>query len=154
MLPGQFIYTPQQLMAIDDQQGIFYLGRDIELNNWEKELILNGTLYGDGHTIRYSASNKCYGLFKKISKEKQKVDFVIFLTPQIIENTEEMRATTMRASGFSKMLPLSSDKELGMAAMKAQVKVRKDLASADVGSIEADIDNRFRELYQKSLKRK
>jgi len=63
---GQIIYTPQQLMAIDEVEGIFYLGRDMELNNWEKELTLNGTLYGGGHTIRYSASNECYGLFKKI----------------------------------------------------------------------------------------
>ena len=63
---GQMIYTPQQLMAIDEVEGIFYLGRDMELNNWEKELTLNGTLYGGGHTIRYSASNECYGLFKKI----------------------------------------------------------------------------------------
>ena len=93
------------------------------------------------------------GLFQKLSKEKQKVDFVIFLTPQIIENQLEMKAVTMKASGFSKMLPASSDKDLGMAAL-LPVNVRKELASADVGDIEADIDNRFRELYQKSLKRK
>ncbi len=93
------------------------------------------------------------GLFQKISKEKQKVDFVIFLTPQIIENDMEMKAVTMRASGFSKLLPQSSDKEIGMAALN-QVNIRKDLASADVGAIEADIDNRFREMYMKSLKRK
>ena len=92
-------------------------------------------------------------LFQKISKEKQKVDFVIFLTPQIIENDDDVRATTMRASGFSKLLPASSDKDIGRAAME-QVTIRKDLASADVGAIEADIDNRFRELYRKSLKRK
>lgn len=66
---GQYIYTQQQLMAIDDQQGIFYLGRDIELNNWEKWLVLNGIFYGGGHTIKYSASSSCYGLFKKIRRD-------------------------------------------------------------------------------------
>ena len=66
MQPGQYIYTPRQLMAIDDREGIFYLGSDIELNNWEKTLMLKGTLYGNGHTIRYSASNSCSGLFNKI----------------------------------------------------------------------------------------
>ena len=43
-LAGQIIYTPQQLMDIDDREGVFYLGRDMELNNWERELTLNGSL--------------------------------------------------------------------------------------------------------------
>ena len=85
------------------------------------------------------------GLFKKISKEKQKVDFVIFLTPQIIENPEEMRNATMRAAGFTNSF-VSGDTMPSYA--------RSELVSIDISPVEADIDARFRELYQKSLRRK
>lgn len=93
------------------------------------------------------------GLFQKISKEKQKVDFVIFLTPQIVENSLEMRGVTLKASGFSKANPLSSDIELGNADLMP-VEVRNELVGVGVSPVEADIDNRFREMYKKSLKRK
>ncbi|MBQ9418841.1 MAG: type II secretion system protein GspD, partial [Synergistaceae bacterium] len=80
------------------------------------------------------------GLFQKLSKEKEKVDFVIFLTPQIIENQEQMRAVTHQAAGFSN---------------KFDVRVQNNNASMDVISpVESDIDSRFREMYQKSLRRK
>lgn len=93
------------------------------------------------------------GMFQKISKEKEKVDFVIFLTPQIIEDPAEMRGATMRASGFTNTFITSSDRELGMADLMP-VEIRQELKSVDVSPVEADIDNRFRELYQKSLRRK
>ncbi len=80
------------------------------------------------------------GLFQKITKEKEKVDFVIFLTPQIIEDSVEMRQATMQASGFSNQFDARRDK--------------KAPASLDVSPIENDIDVRFREMYQKSLRRK
>ncbi|MBQ6776295.1 MAG: type II secretion system secretin GspD [Synergistaceae bacterium] len=80
------------------------------------------------------------GLFQKLSKEKEKVDFVIFLTPQIIENQDQMRAVTRQATGFSN---------------KFDVRVQNNNASMDVISpVESDIDLRFREMYQKSLRRK
>ncbi|MBR0094735.1 MAG: type II secretion system protein GspD, partial [Synergistaceae bacterium] len=80
------------------------------------------------------------GLFQKLSKEKEKVDFVIFLTPQIIENQDQMRAVTRQATGFSN---------------KFDVRVQNNNASMDVISpVESDIDVRFREMYQKSLRRK
>jgi general secretion pathway protein D len=70
-------------------------------------------------------------LFQKVSKEKEKIDFIIFLTPQIIRNTEQMRAATNQAT----------------------------LISADVGlnhlgasPVETEVDRRFRELYKKSVK--
>ncbi|MBQ7196594.1 MAG: type II secretion system protein GspD [Synergistaceae bacterium] len=81
------------------------------------------------------------GLFQKISKQKEKVDFVIFLTPQIIEDPVEMRQATMQAAGFSNQFEARSQK--------------KATVSLDVVSpIESDIDARFREMYQKSLRRK
>ena len=92
------------------------------------------------------------GLFQKISKEKEKVDFVIFLTPTIIESPEEMRGATMRASGFTQQF-ISRDNELNMASIMPDY-ARKELLSVDVSPVEADIDARFRELYMKSLKRR
>ena len=93
------------------------------------------------------------GLFKKISKEKQKVDFVIFLTPQIIESPEEMRGATMRAAGFTNRFVSPDVTELNMANLMPAY-ARSELVSIDISPVEADIDARFRDLYQKSLKRK
>jgi general secretion pathway protein D len=69
-------------------------------------------------------------LFQKVSKEKEKIDFIIFLTPQIIRNTGEMRAAT------SQMAVSSSD----------------ILSRPAVSPIETEVDRRFSELYQKSIK--
>ena len=90
------------------------------------------------------------GLFKSISKEKEKIDFVIFLTPQIIEDPSEMRHATMSASGFASVY-VSGD--LGFASVMPE-KARRELLSVDVSPVEADVDIRFRQLYQKSLRRK
>ena len=65
---GRYIYTPQQFADINEQQGTFCLVRDLELNSWEKNVVLNGTFYGGGHTIKYNASNACSGLFYKIRR--------------------------------------------------------------------------------------
>ena len=93
------------------------------------------------------------GLFKKISKEKQKVDFVIFLTPQIIETPEQMRGATIRAAGFTNRFVSPDVTELGMANLMPNY-ARSELMSIDISPVEADIDARFRDLYQKSLKRR
>ena len=89
-------------------------------------------------------------LFQKISKEKEKVDFVIFLTPQIIENPDQMRGATLRAAGFTNNF--TSPDEYVNFRMPAYA--RSELMSIDISPVEADIDARFRELYQKSLRRK
>ncbi|MBR1658226.1 MAG: type II secretion system secretin GspD [Synergistaceae bacterium] len=91
------------------------------------------------------------GLFKNVSKEKEKIDFVIFLTPQIIESPEEMRHVTATSSGFTGRYIMSSD--IGFSALMPE-NVRKELLSIDISPMEADIDLRFRELYKKSLRRK
>ena len=80
------------------------------------------------------------GLFQKLSKEKEKVDFVIFLTPQIIEDQQEMREVTARNATFSNNFS---------ARLKSDT-----IISTDISPVEADIDKRFREMYQKSLRRK
>ena len=80
------------------------------------------------------------GLFQKVSKEKEKVDFVIFLTPQIIENQDQMRAVTVNAAGFSNKFDLRTNKDVSV--------------DVDMSDVEADIDSRFRDMYQKSLRRK
>ena len=92
------------------------------------------------------------GLFQKISKEKQKVDFVIFLTPQIIESPEEMRGATVRASGFTSRF-ISGDLNMDITTLMPP-NTRPELLSVDISPVEADVDARFRELYQRSLKRK
>ncbi len=91
-------------------------------------------------------------LFQKISKEKEKVDFVIFLTPQIIEDPIEMRGATLRASGFTDKF-VSPDNDI-IINMPMPSYARSELVSIDISPVEADIDARFRELYQKSLKRR
>ena len=65
---GRYIYTPKQFAAINKVQGTYYLARDLELNNWEKEVVLSGTFYGEGHTIKYNALNACKGLFLSINR--------------------------------------------------------------------------------------
>lgn len=80
------------------------------------------------------------GLFQKISKEKEKVDFVIFLTPQIIENQDQMRAVTVNAAGFSNKFDMRTQKNASV--------------DVDISTVENDIDTRFREMYKKSLRRK
>ena len=91
------------------------------------------------------------GLFKNISKEKEKIDFVIFLTPQIIEDPTEMRRATMTASGFASRYIDSND--MGFSSLMPE-NARRELLSVDISPVEADVDIRFRELYQKSLRRK
>ena len=93
------------------------------------------------------------GLFKKVSKEKQKVDFVIFLTPQIIESPEEMRGATMRAAGFTNRFVSPDVGDLNMANLMPAY-ARSELMSIDISPVEADIDARFRDMYQRSLRRK
>ncbi len=93
------------------------------------------------------------GLFQKVSKEKQKVDFVIFLTPYIIESTQEMRGATMRASGFTNRFVSGDVTELNMSNLMPSY-ARSELVSIDISPVEADIDARFRQMYQKSIRRK
>lgn len=63
---GKFIYTPQQFVEMNDMSGKFFLARDLDLNDWEKKINLNGTFYGNGHTIRYHSESSCVGLFQLI----------------------------------------------------------------------------------------
>ncbi len=93
------------------------------------------------------------GLFKKLSKEKEKVDFVIFLTPQIITNPEQMRGATNRASGFTNRF-VSGDVLVERSDVIMPKYARSELMSVDISPVEAEIDARFRDMYKKSLKRK
>lgn len=88
------------------------------------------------------------GLFKKVSKDKEKVDFVIFLTPQIISTPEEMRGATARASGFSDAFISPDDRDKLFPSS-----VRQSLRSLDISPVESEVDRRFRELYQESLRK-
>ena len=63
---GLFIYNASQFAYIDDKDGIFYLARDIDLNNWGKAINLKGTFYGGGHTIRFHQEGSTKGLFNII----------------------------------------------------------------------------------------
>ena len=65
---GTLIYTAKQLSAISDKSGTYILRRDIDLHNWTRKVTLNGHFRGDGHTIRYDATESCKGLFQKIRK--------------------------------------------------------------------------------------
>lgn len=91
------------------------------------------------------------GLFQKLSKEKEKVDFVIFLTPQIIESPDELRTATLAATGFTDILSRSSDVTFDQYLLPG---ARDVINSVDIGPVESEVDRRFREIYRKSLKRK
>ena len=66
---GQFIYTAQQFVDINQVEGLFFLARDIDLYHWEERMVgLNGKFYGNGHTIRYHGEGICYGLFHTIKQ--------------------------------------------------------------------------------------
>ena len=91
------------------------------------------------------------GLFKKVSKDKEKVDFVIFLTPQIIDSPEEMRGATARAAGFSEAFIPADSSEVEKLFPAG---TRSVLRSLDISPIESETDRRFRELYQQSLRKK
>ena len=64
---GRLIQTAKNLIDMNNVPGTYYLVRDITLNNWGKQVYLNGNFYGDGHTIQYNASSSCNGLFYEIS---------------------------------------------------------------------------------------
>ena len=66
---GQYIYTASQFAGLHDQAGIYYLARDIDLNNWDKEraITLKGTFHGRGHTIRFHNEGTAVGLFAQIA---------------------------------------------------------------------------------------
>jgi general secretion pathway protein D len=72
-------------------------------------------------------------LFQKVSKEKEKIDFIIFLTPQIIRNTEQMREATNQA---------------------VLISAGSDTGRLGASPVETEIDKRFRDLYQKSVKQR
>jgi hypothetical protein len=63
---GRNIFTASQFASIDDQKGIYYLQRDIELNNWEKSVNLDGTFHGNGHTIKFHEEGTTKGLFYRL----------------------------------------------------------------------------------------
>jgi general secretion pathway protein D len=68
-------------------------------------------------------------MFQKVSKEREKIDFIIFLTPQIIRDTEQMRVATQEAS----IISVEGNR-------------------SEMSLVETEVDKRFRELYQKSVK--
>ena len=81
-------------------------------------------------------------LFQKVSKEKEKIDFIIFLTPQIISDAHQMRQATLQASG----VPSSAD-----LMLSEPVSTDRDI---ELSPVETEVDRRFRDLYRDSLKRR
>jgi general secretion pathway protein D len=72
------------------------------------------------------------GLFQRVAKDREKIDFIIFLTPHIVSNTEQMRTVTEQASRT-----LGDIQEL-----------RLEMSPAEI-----EVDKRFREMYDRSLKK-
>jgi len=70
-------------------------------------------------------------LFQRVSREREKLDFVIFLTPHIIDNTQQRRNI------LNEMTEILGD----------PVRLREEMSPA-----ERTIDARFRELYQQSIR--
>ena len=85
------------------------------------------------------------GLFKKVAKQIQKVDIVIFLTPQIISSPEEMRRVMIQESGLNSLI--SGDLFAGDGN-------RERVGDVEINPMEQEIDRRFREMYKKSIKRR
>lgn len=72
------------------------------------------------------------GLFQKVEKDREKVDFIIFLTPQIVRNAEDSRAVTEEAA-------MSDSTRFGVD-------------KSELSPEELEVDRRFRELYRRSAK--
>lgn len=109
-------------------------------------IILGGIVKETEKSLRRRVPGLSYipligGLFQKVSKEKEKIDFIIFLTPQIISNPEQMRQATLQAAGVTVSddlaftVPVSSDRDV------------------ELSPVETEVDRRFRDLYRDSLKR-
>jgi general secretion pathway protein D len=99
-------------------------------------IILGGMFKETEKSLRRSVPGLSYipllgGLFKKVSKEHEKVDFIIFLTPQIIGDTEQMREATVQAT----LTPRATE-----------------ATRLEISPVEAEVDLRFKELYEKSRK--
>ncbi len=91
------------------------------------------------------------GLFKKVAKQVQKVDIVIFLTPQIISSPEEMRHVVVNESGLNKMI---SQDLSGFDPSLLPAGARKQINDINISPMEAEVDRRFRDMYKESLKRR
>jgi hypothetical protein len=63
---GTLVHNARQFADISGKSGKFILASDIELNNWNTKVSLNGSFHGGGHTIRYDAVGSCQGLFYKV----------------------------------------------------------------------------------------
>jgi general secretion pathway protein D len=100
-------------------------------------IILGGMVKETEKSLRRRVPGLSYipligNLFQKVSKEREKVDFIIFLTPQIIRDTQQMRAVTKEAA----VLGIDSN--------------RSDMS--EMSPVETEVDRRFRDLYKKSSK--
>ena len=119
-------------------------------------VILGGMIKETERALRRRVPGLSYipligSLFQKVSKEKEKVDFVIFLTPQIISNPEEMRGATLRASGLTGAF--ASADVIGGNADIFPSGARPSLTSMDMNPIEREVDRRFQELYHESVRK-
>ena len=70
-------------------------------------------------------------LFRRVAREREKIDFIIFLTPEIIETPDQMRVATERAVGT-----IGDPEQFRMG----------------FSPVETDIDRRFQALYEQSLR--
>ena len=119
-------------------------------------IILGGMVKETERSLRRRVPGLSYipligNLFQKVSKEKEKVDFVIFLTPEIIEDPREMRSATMAAVGFTEAF---ASGDLGLDSKGLFPKgTRTQISDIDISPVESDVDRRFRELYKKSVKK-
>lgn len=68
LTPKYDISSKNDFIAINEKPGDFYLKQDIDLGEWDGHFKLAGNLHGGGHTITYSGSATCQGLFKEIKR--------------------------------------------------------------------------------------
>ena len=65
--PIFYVNSKEDLMAISNKQGDFYLNQDIDLGEWDNSQIdINGNFNGNGHTITYTGNGDCIGLFRSV----------------------------------------------------------------------------------------
>ena len=110
-------------------------------------IILGGIVKETEKSLRRRVPGLSYipligSLFQKVSKEKEKIDFIIFLTPQIISDAHQMRQATLQASG----VPSSAD-----LMLSEPVSTDRDI---ELSPVETEVDHRFHDLYRDSLKRR
>lgn len=121
-------------------------------------IILGGIIKDTEKSLRRRVPGLSYipligNLFKKVTKEHEKIDFIIFLTPQIISGPEQMREVSGQVAGLSLPgAPEAAAKTVHSGDLNISLDV-PGFKAPELSPAEQEVDRRFRELFKESTKK-